>query len=173
MSFTKKFCGSNNLVVTEYKEDVKPDSNHFPLRNRIISGLSMGVLVVEAIYRSGSTITAKHAKIQGKKVFCIPSNINSVTGVGTNKLIQDGAKLVTCVEDILCEFENIKPKEEKIAEVPEEYKKVYNAIKEGFCTINQICKSLDIKIGEATAILTIMEIEGYVKQSSGQRFIAI
>ena len=74
--------------------------SNFPKRNRIISALSEGILVVEARHRSGSTITANLGFKQGKKVFCVPSNIDSKLGVGTNKLIQKGAKLVINVEDI-------------------------------------------------------------------------
>lgn len=74
---------------------MEPNTKNFPKRNRIISGIANSILVVEAEYRSGSTITANYAKKQLKKVYAIPSNIDSIQGVGTNKLIRDGAILVT------------------------------------------------------------------------------
>lgn len=90
-----KILANGGCVISEYEQDVEPDMKYFPKRNRIISGISDGVLVVEAAYRSGSTITAKYAKEQKKMVYAVPSNIDSVTGVGTNILIMEGATLVT------------------------------------------------------------------------------
>ena len=74
---------AGGCIISEYAPDVEADSENFPRRNRIVSGLSDGVLVVEARYRSGTSITARFAKHQGKKIFCVPSNIDSTTGYGT------------------------------------------------------------------------------------------
>lgn len=90
-----KILENGGCVISEYKPNVEPDMKYFPKRNRIISGISDGVLVVEATYRSGSTITAKYAKEQEKTVYAVPSNIDSFTGIGTNILIMEGATLVT------------------------------------------------------------------------------
>ena len=81
---------------------------NFPKRNRIISGISNGILVVEAGHRSGSTITAKFAKEEEKSVYAIPSNITSSTGIGTNKLIRDGATLITKPSQIIKDFNQKK-----------------------------------------------------------------
>lgn len=91
-------------VLSEYPIGTPPLSNHFPARNRIISGIAKAVLVVEANLKSGSLITAGCALEQGRDVLAIPGNINSSLSFGTNKLIQEGAKMVTCVEDILEEL---------------------------------------------------------------------
>ncbi len=91
-------------IVTEYEPKSKPEKMHFPARNRLISGLSDGVLVVEAKEKSGTLITVDYALDQGKDVFIIPGNITSQNSNGTNSLIQQGAKLVTKVEDILAEL---------------------------------------------------------------------
>ena len=96
----EKILDNGGLVISEYPPDIKAKSKYFLERNRIVSGLSLGILVVEAAYRSGTSVTAKLAKIQGRKVFALPHEIWDLHGVGTNRLIRTGAILVTCVEDI-------------------------------------------------------------------------
>jgi len=96
---------NNHLLLTEYPPYVKPHKSHFPARNRIISGLSLGTLVVEAKEKSGSLITAQFALNEGREVFAVPGSIFSPTSKGTNILIQEGAKLVMSIEDILTEIE--------------------------------------------------------------------
>jgi len=97
-------------VVTEFPFSVKPDKQNFPMRNRIISGWSLGTVVVEANLKSGALITANQAAEQGRQVFAVPGRADSILSKGTNKLIKDGAKLTEDVEDILGEFEYLLPK---------------------------------------------------------------
>lgn len=92
---------NSGAIITEYPIGTKPEKHHFPARNRIISGLSDGVLVVEAKRRSGTSITVNYALEQGKDVFAIPGNISSINSYGTNELIKEGAIPVTNVEDII------------------------------------------------------------------------
>ena len=99
-----KIIENSGCIVSEYPPNTEADKKNFPIRNIIISGLADSVLVVEAVYRSGSSITAKYAVAQGKKIFAIPSNIYSSAGIGTNKLIQEGAILVTSPDQILKEM---------------------------------------------------------------------
>lgn len=99
---------NDGLIITEYPPDIKSKSSFFLKRNRIISGLSLGILVVEAAHRSGTSVTAKLAKGQDRKVFALPHEIDDLHGVGTNRLIREGAILVTCTSDILCEFDQFK-----------------------------------------------------------------
>ena len=91
----------NGAIITEYPLNSKPEKYHFPARNRIITGLSVGVLVVEAKKRSGTLITVEHALEQGKDVYAIPGNINSDNSYGTNELIKEGAIPVTRIEDFM------------------------------------------------------------------------
>ncbi len=104
----KKYCvdiiEKGGAIISEYEKNTKPIPTNFPIRNRIISGLSDGVLVVEAKQRSGTLITVDYALEQGKNVFIIPGNITSNNSYGTNELIKQGAKLVTNIEEIIEEL---------------------------------------------------------------------
>lgn len=100
----KEIIQKGGAIITEYEMEAKPEKEHFPARNRLISGLSNGVLVVEAKEKSGTLITVDHALEQGKDVFIIPGNITSNNSYGTNDLIKQGAKLVTSIQDILEEL---------------------------------------------------------------------
>lgn len=99
-----KIIENGGAIISEYPEGIKPEKEYFPARNRIISGLSDGVVVIEAKERSGSFITVDFALEQGKDVFAVPGNINSKYSIGTNNLIKEGAKMVTCVNDITEEY---------------------------------------------------------------------
>lgn len=161
-------------IITEYAPDIEPAYNNFPSRNRIVSGLSDGVLVVEARHRSGTSITAKYAKQQGKKIFCIPSNLDTTTGVGTGRLIQEGAKLVLTPKDLLIEL-GITDEQEEYIEEPEievgkEYKEVYGVLSKIPINVNEICKRTNKNIVEVNTTLTMLELEGLVKQVGVNEF---
>ena len=94
----------NHLIISEFPPDTKPTRWQFPMRNRVISGISKGTLIVQAKSKSGSLITANFAVQEGREVFALPGNIFSAYSMGTNELIQQGAKLVKCPEDILDEL---------------------------------------------------------------------
>ena len=96
----KRIIQNGGAVITEYPLGTKPEKHHFPARNRIISGLSNGVLVVEAKRKSGTIITVDYALEQGRDVYAIPGNITEETSYGTNELIKEGAIPVTKIEDI-------------------------------------------------------------------------
>ena len=102
------------MVISEYPPDEKCQSNYFLERNRIVSGLSLGILVIEAVHRSGTSVTAKLAISQNRKVFALPHEIWNSHGTGTNRLIKNGAILVNCTEDILQEFKSLKKLSKKL-----------------------------------------------------------
>lgn len=177
-----KIIDNGGAVISEYENNVEAESKLFVQRNRIVSGMSIGVLVIEAAYRSGTSITAKFAKEEGKPIFCIPHDISAKLGVGTNKLLKNGAKCVVTAEDILQEYEYLKDLkvsnnqnsyEEKvnIEEIPEEYREVYKAIGNEATHINTICKKTKIDITEINSTLTILELEGYISRLPGNTFI--
>ena len=97
----KQILANGGTIISEYPLGTKPNKNNFPARNRIISGLSRGVIIVEAKEKSGSLITANFALEQGREVFAVPGNINSINSIGTNNLIKDGAIPVCNYSDVL------------------------------------------------------------------------
>lgn len=170
---------NGGAVVSEYAENVATSSQGFIQRNRIVSGLSMGILVVEAKTRSGTSITADFARRQGKKVFCIAHGIEEKEGIGTNRLIKNGAKLVTCVDDILKELKinsekNVDNKQEKtieIVNIPKEYEEIYKSITKEPISIDEICKKTKLEISEVNYKLTMLELEGYIEKLPGNFFV--
>jgi len=104
----KKILASEGVIISEYPLGSKPEKYHFPARNRIISGLSDGVLVVEAKRKSGTLITVDYALEQGKDIYAIPGNISNENSYGTNELIKEGAIPVTSVDDFLNLWNNIR-----------------------------------------------------------------
>ena len=100
------YIASHGMVISEFEPNTAPYGKNFPIRNRIISGLSDAVLVVEGDAKSGALITARCASDQGRRVYAVPGNVGAPNSVGTNRLIRDGAKAVTCAEDIIEDFED-------------------------------------------------------------------
>ena len=96
----KKIIETGGAIISEYPLGTKPEKMNFPARNRIISGMSKGIIVVEAKEKSGTLITVDFALEQGRDVYVVPGNINSVNSIGTNELIKQGAKMVTTYDEI-------------------------------------------------------------------------
>ena len=166
----KQIIENDGAIITEYEPDVKPNSENFPKRNRIVSGLSKGVLVIEAVYRSGTSITAKLAQSQGRKVFCIPSNLERKNGVGTNQLIKEGASLVTNIDDILNAIKVERTAENNAVKIPAEYLPIYEVLEDEPMNVNVICKKLKTDISSINANLMLMELEGYIKSLPGNYY---
>lgn len=168
---------NDGLIISEYPFDSAPISANFPNRNRIISGLSCGVLIIEAQDKSGTLITASHALEQGKDVFCVPGNINSIFSVGTNKLIRDGAKLVIDVNDILDEiheFREIKNTEQMSINfdgLNQTEKDIINMLKLGVMDINILCNRIEQVPSRIMSYLSILEMKGIIKQTSPGKYI--
>lgn len=161
------------LVLTEQQDDVKYYSQNFPKRNRIISAISKAVLVVEAAIKSGSTTTARHAWEQGKKVYAIPGRLDNKNGLGINRLIQKGAKLVLNVNDIIEDFEEFKGKNKKIvihnSRIKKEYRRIYNLLDEEPKSLEEISIKTDNSIQCTLKLLSLMEMEDLIEETSGVR----
>lgn len=164
-------------IISEYFFGTEPLPHNFPHRNRIISGISSGVLVIEAKKQSGSLITGHHALEQGKEVFALPGNINSIFSEGTNLLIQDGAKLVLDTDDIIEEIEEIKKlkNESKVksfdeVDLSELELLILNEIKNKPISCDEIVMRTRKDVSTVSGVLTILEIKGLVKEMTGRIF---
>jgi len=167
---------TGGAVVTEFPFGVQPDRQTFPMRNRIISGWSLGVVVVEANLKSGSLITAGFAAEQGRQVFAVPGRADSPLSKGANKLIKDGAKLTEDVEDILGEFEYLIPKSkgEKTTDasvaLTENETKVLEAIGEDEVVMDEIIQRSSLTSACVSATHLALEMKRLVRQSPGRIF---
>ncbi|MFW5647476.1 MAG: DNA-processing protein DprA [Candidatus Alkaliphilus sp. MAG34] len=165
-------------VISEYCLGTPPLKYHFPARNRIVSGLSDGVIVIEAPEKSGALITADFALDQGKDIYALPGNINNIQSRGVNKLIRDGARILLEIDDII---ENLKYRysmhktnTEQLAknDLSELETQVFNIVKRNPINIDLIINETGIKASELNPILTILEIKGYINQMPGKIFTA-
>ncbi len=163
-------------IVSEYFIGVDPIPGHFPARNRIISGLAKAVIVVEAAEKSGSLITTEFALEQGREVFAVPGNINSPLSKGTNKLIKDGAKPVTCVEDVLEELGYVVEEDKKIKnniELSDTEKAVYDfIIGRQPVHFELLINYFKININEISSIVTILQLKGLIEQLPGKILVS-
>ena len=158
---------NKGLIISEYELFQERKSENFPKRNRIMSGLSDGILVIEARKKSGTLITARYAREPGKQLFSLPGSVDVINSSGTNELIKNGATLITEIKDILDEFAIQNKKEE----VNQEYKKVYEVLTSTPIHINQICKITNSSMAEVNQIVTMLEIEGLIKSLPNNEFI--
>lgn len=168
------------LVISEYPPDFPGSQYGFPARNRIISGLSKSVIVVEAGLKSGSLITAQIAGDQGKTVFAVPGNINSQFSIGTNLLIRDGAYPLVVVDDVIremgvqslnrCTFG--EDEEGFPVEMDDDEKKLYSEIRqEQGISPDALSEKVELPISKINGILTVMEIKGAIMMCSGRIFL--
>jgi DNA processing protein len=171
---------ANGCVVSEYPPGTRPMPAYFPARNRIISGLSRGVVVSEAGNKSGTLITVDQAIEQGREVFAVPGNISSRLSEGTNRLISDGATPVSDFKDILLnlgispeEENDTKPVAEKISKklLAQEEKLVYDSLCFEPTSIDTLIEATGSETGKLLLLLAQLEIKGLVKKLHGSRYI--
>jgi DNA processing protein len=159
----KEIVKSGGLLISEYPPGTHGSSFTFPKRNRIIAGLSLGVVVIEAREKSGALITANFAKIQGKKIFAIPGPIHAQTSKGCHLLIKKGAKLAENANDILRELGLPEIKVNEIMGKTKEEKLILEILKKGVLHLDQIVEKTGLPAAKVASILTILEIEGKIK----------
>lgn len=172
-------------VISEFPIDTLPLKQNFPRRNRIISGLSLGVLIAEAAKNSGALITADFALEQGREVFALPGQVNSRTSFGTNGLIKQGAKLVSCVDDILEEFAPVVIKqgdrcpnscEDGTRLVPQTVQEkgevqVYGLISDKPLALDELLEKTRMDIPGISGILLRLQMKRLIKQLPGKQFV--
>jgi DNA processing protein len=164
----------NGALISEYPLGIRPRSDNFPRRNRIMSGLCLGTLVVEAGEKSGALITAQMALEQNREVFAIPGSILSSTSLGTNRLIQEGAKLVTNYKDILEEL-NLMTAEHQIEMKelipPTETEAILlKQVGSEPTHIDEICRAAGLPAATVSSTLAMMELKGMIKHMGAMTY---
>lgn len=154
-------------LMTEFPQDVKPLKAHFPLRNRIVSGLCHGVIVVEAKRKSGSLITVDHALEQGRQVFAVPGPVDQEGSEGPHDLLRNGARLVATVEDVLHELGWRLVLAEQPKADNELEQQVINLLGREGRHVDELVAGLGLSAAQAGSLLTIMELKGLVRQGPG------
>jgi DNA processing protein len=177
------WISGSGAVVSEFPLAMPPLKHNFPRRNRVIAGLSLGVVVVEAAQQSGALITADCALEQGREVFAVPGPVDAVTSQGTNALIKGGAKLVQTADDVL---EELAPHLDGLVgqgapsrsggartlppDLPEAMRRIYEVLSDRPLHIDLVGTRSGVSAGQAAALLLQMELRGLVKEVAGKRF---
>ncbi|MBN1673803.1 MAG: DNA-processing protein DprA [Kiritimatiellae bacterium] len=174
-------AAANGAVVSEFRLGTEPGKTTFPMRNRIISGLSMGVVVVEAGLKSGAMITARSASEQGRSVFAVPGRIDSQASKGTHDLIRNGAGLVEDIDDILREFEfllpagnsrragSAAPDPRPAGRLSETETRVVDYLREnGEVDVDSLTRALEMKAAAASPLLLGLEMKRVVRMLPGR-----
>lgn len=174
----------DGLLLSEYPDETPPRRGHFPARNRIISGLSLGVLVVEAARRSGSLITARLAGEQGREVFAVPGSIHNPMAKGCHQLIRQGARLVETADDIVSELsaligqlrideagdDAISQAESSPTSLDPDYVRLLDALGYEPQTADELAGKSTLTIEQVSSMLLILELEGEIESLPGGRF---
>src|SRR5215468_1804256 len=180
-ALAEKIRAGNGAIVSEFSMEIDPDRQTFPMRNRIISGWSHGILVVEAGLNSGALITAAQALEQGRSVYAVPGHINAPSAHGSNRLIQQGAKLVMDANDILEDLQILFPEKQKLPEpaarplpdLRDEERRVYDAIEATETSIDYITEKTGLSSATISSTLLQLELKRLVKQLPGKYFVKL
>jgi DNA processing protein len=180
-ALAEKIRNGNGAIVSEFSMEIEPDRQTFPMRNRIISGWSHGILVVEAGLNSGALITVAQALDQGRSVYAVPGHINAPSAQGSNRLIQQGAKLVMDASDLLDDLQILLPETKPSPDAavralplltPDE-RRVYDAIETTETPIDAIATKSELPSGPVSSTLLRLELKRLVKQLPGKYFVKL
>lgn len=175
----RRIASGNGAVISEFSMETKADRQSFPMRNRIVSGCSFGLLVVEAGMNSGALITATQAGEHGKSIYAVPGRIDQPGCLGSNRLIQQGAKLVISAQDVLDDFGLLfphKPDVQSPVRAPQlgnEELSIYEAIGDDETHIDEIAAKCGLPSHEVSSTLLALEMRKLVKQLPGARFVKL
>lgn len=170
----KRAVDNGGLIVTEYEPDMNAQPFMYPRRNRIISGISDSVVVVEANFNSGALITAQHANEQGRPVYAVPGNINSQFSAGSNLLIRDGAYPLVVIDDIIRDL-GIDPKEaaEEDTKLGKDEMEILREVRKcDGISPNRLAEATGRTVALVNSVVTIMEIKGVVETCGGKIYLA-
>ncbi|MEY2563236.1 MAG: processing protein [Verrucomicrobiota bacterium] len=176
-----KIRSGNGAIVSEFSMEIEPDRQTFPMRNRIISGWSHGLLVVEAGLNSGALITVAQALEQGRSVYAVPGHINAPSAMGSNRLIQQGAKLVMDANDLLDDMQILLPETKPspeacvraLPELTDDERRVYDAIQATETSIDDIATKSGLPSATVSSSLLRLELKRLVKQLPGKYFVKL
>jgi len=171
----ERIAAGHGAVLSEYPMETLADRRTFPMRNRIIAGATFGLLVIEAGQQSGAMISASQACDFGRSVYAIPGRIDQPMAMGTNRLIQQGAKLIVSAKDILDElgllFKNEPVRPRVLPDLTQEESAVLNAVDHAPTHVDQVIRSVSFSISETMVLLFKLEIKRLLKQLPGQHYI--
>ena len=173
-SLMRRGLEQGGLVVSEYPPEEEGFKGNFPARNRIISGLSEALVVVEAGLNSGSLITAKHATDQGRTVYAVPGNINSQTSIGCNLLIRDGAIPLIIIDDMIRDIGATPKKTDSVNnDLDSDERIVFDVVRRlSGATMDEIISGTGFSPGLANSLVTVMEIKGVVESYAGRIYLS-
>lgn len=165
---------NGGLVVSEYPPDEEGFKGNFPARNRIISGLSEALVVVEAGLNSGSLITAKHATDQGRTVYAVPGNINSQTSIGCNLLIRDGAVPLIIIDDMIRDIGAQPMRTDALNnDMDDDERRIFDVVREmNGATMEEIIRGTGFSPGLSNSLVTVMEIKGVLESYAGRIYLS-
>jgi DNA processing protein len=171
-----RIVGSGALI-SDYPPGTKPDAPNFPARNRIISGLSLATIVVEAPTRSGALITVGFAADQGRDVYAVPGSILSNASGGTNKLLRQGATPLTCAADLLEDLQlaptlPVDEPSQPTFPMTDGERAIYALVTSEPQHIDELAYSVGVTISQASALMTMLELKGLVANAGAQHFVA-
>jgi len=168
--------GQRGAVISEFPFLTPPEAHNFPIRNRVISGLALGTIIVEATHKSGSLITARLAAEQGREVFAVPGSVTSFKSMGTHRLIKEGAKLVEHVNDVIEELNigqqrvTVEPNKPAAIPLSQTEKIVLSELSPYPIHIDKLARQVSLSAGEVSSLLLQLELKGLVTQSPGKLF---